>query len=62
MAMRKLTDGEKRRVHEPLADLVGINSAVTSADQANRDRTEERTAAHLTRHLTRLAQVSNLCG
>ena len=37
--MRQLTPDEKQRLRELLADLVGIDSAVTSNKQADRDRT-----------------------
>ncbi|HSW45659.1 MAG TPA: M20 family metallopeptidase [Phycisphaerae bacterium] len=49
--MRKLTEAEKQRLIQLAQDLVGIDSAITSPEQANRDRTEERMAEYLTNHL-----------
>ncbi len=55
--MRELTDRQKQRVRDLLADLVHINSAVTSTEQANRDRAEEQMAEYLTDHLTRMGMT-----
>ena len=55
--MRKLTEDEKTRVRELLAELVGIDSAITSPEQANRDRTEERMADYLTAHLAQMGMT-----
>jgi succinyl-diaminopimelate desuccinylase len=55
--MRRLTDSEKERVVSLLADLVRIKSAVTSTEQANRDRAEERLADFLTCHVENMGMV-----
>ncbi len=49
--MLTLSDIEKDRVLRLLTDLVRIDSAVTSNEQADRDRVEERMAEYLTDHL-----------
>jgi len=51
LAMYKLNESEKQQVCRLLADLVRIDSAIISPEQATRDRTEERIAACLTEHL-----------
>lgn len=55
--MYRLNEDQRRRVRELLATLVGINSVVASTEQANRDRAEERMAAFLTEHLTRMGMA-----
>ena len=50
-SMYKLNESQKQQVRRLLADLVRIDSAITSPEQANRDRTEEQIAGYLTRHL-----------
>ncbi len=55
--MRRLADSQKQRVQDLLAELVHINSAISSAAQARLERTEERMAAFLTDHLAGLGMV-----
>ncbi len=55
--MRQLTDSQKQRVRDLLAELVHIDSAVSSQAQARRDRTEERIAAFLTDHLAGMGMM-----
>lgn len=52
--MQRLNDSQKGRVRELLATLVGIPSVVSSRDQANRDRAEEKMGEFLTHHLAGL--------
>ncbi len=49
--MQRLTEPEKQRLIRLVQDLVGINSAIITPEQANRDRTEERMAEFLAQHL-----------
>jgi len=55
--MYRLNDDERRRVRELVVRLVGIKSVVASREQANRDRAEERMAAFLTDHLSRMGMA-----
>jgi acetylornithine deacetylase/succinyl-diaminopimelate desuccinylase family protein len=55
--MRKLNETEKQRVRDLLIDLVRIRSAVSSTEQAIRDRAEERMAEFLTGHLLRMGMT-----
>ena len=55
--MQRLTDHEKQRLVRLVQDLVGIDSAIISPEQATRDRTEERIAEYLTDHLRRLGMT-----
>lgn len=53
----KLSDRAREQVVDLLAELVHIDSAVTSTEQADRDRTEERIAAYLAGHLMRMGMT-----
>ncbi len=55
--MIRLDEGQKRQVRELLAELVAIDSAILSPEQATRDRTEEKVAAYLTDRLVRMGMV-----
>ncbi|MBP7935401.1 MAG: M20/M25/M40 family metallo-hydrolase [Phycisphaerae bacterium] len=55
--MERLSEMEKDRVRGLLADLVRIDSAVTSTEQANRDRTEERIADFVSDRLRRMGMT-----
>lgn len=55
--MYKLTDIEKRQVCQLLADMVHIDSAVTSTEQANRDRAEAHMADFVTDRMHRLGMI-----
>lgn len=55
--MERLSEMEKRQLCELLADLVRIDSAVTSTEQANRDRTEERIAGFVSDRLRQIGMT-----
>jgi len=55
--MQQLTEVEKRRVCKLLSDLVGIDSAMTSADQSERVYNEARIADYLIDYLQQLGMV-----
>ena len=55
--MERLSEMEKRQVARLLADLVHIDSAVTSTEQANRERTEERMAEFLSDRLRQIGMT-----
>ncbi|MCK5746036.1 MAG: hypothetical protein KAH44_07460, partial [Oricola sp.] len=55
--MRSLTDTEKQRVRDLLAELVCIDSAVSSTAQANRDHTEAGMADFIEAYVARLGMT-----
>ncbi len=55
--MQRLNEHEKQRLIRLVQDLVGINSAIITPEQANRERTEERMAEFLTQYLRNMGMT-----